>query len=191
MARRERVLTDEERDKALNLIRAGVHPEEAFVAIGVPRRSYYTYKARSRKGSPKWRELFRAIDQAQAQCESNDVVVTRRAVQSEPVEIECEHCGEVMRLDEAKALVVADQITSAQSVKSQAAAVAFQRLMLRFPKRWQARIVHEVSSQLDGFLDVAQRVLTGEVFEALLTAYVESQGDSETPALEEGQDRVH
>jgi hypothetical protein len=190
-APRVKQLTDEHKERILNLVRSGVHELQAFLAIGISRRTYYRYREKAARGVRKWTALFADIEQAQAQAEAQDVVVTKRAVTPENVEVHCSSCGEPMRIDPITALALCDQITAAQSVKSSAASIAFQRLMLRFPQRWQQRVVHEISTAHDRFLDVAQRVLAPEVFELLLAAYAQSEGAGETDGDPSAENQLH
>lgn len=177
-------MTSSQQANALRLIRAGMHVEQAFVAAGVHRATYYRIKAKARAGEAVASELFAKVDRAIAECEADDVVTTHSASRLEQGRVKC-RCGRLVDVDLAQAEALVGRLSDAQRAKAAAAGVAIDRLQRRFPKRWSPRVLHEVAEEHGRLLDVAERVLEPEVFELLLAAYVEGDGGGEaSPAPE-------
>jgi len=181
-------LTDEARKQLLALVRGGMHPDRACQAVGVAPGAIRRWRMEARNGKKKQQALVDEIDTAEAQCEANDVMMTRRAATLEKSDAKCSECGAAIQIDAFTLLGMQSHVTAAQNVKNMAASVALQRLTLRFPKRWSQRVVHTVEEEHNRLLDVAQRVLAPEVFEALLDAYLTADsGGDETGADPGGQ----
>lgn len=179
-------LTDELLDKLEALLQAGVHPERAFVAVGLGESTWRWLKMRAREGSRKHEKIVARLDRAIAMCEAADVITTRRAAQVEQVDVVCPECGERVRLDPLQLLNMGNRLHTAQGVKAMAGSAAFQRLMLRFPKRWSARVVHQIEEEHEEFLACAERVLAPEDFDRLLDAYIAlREGEAEEVEPEE------
>lgn len=187
-------LTDEARKQILSLCRAGLHPERAFVAAGLAASSLRRYRMYAKQGKRDAIKFLDQLEMAVAQCEGSDVLASRRATVPDSIDTMCPQCGEQVKLDTFAVLALGRQVTAAQNVKASAAAIALQRLKLRFPRRWSERVVHTVEDEHQRLLDVAERVLAPEVFESLLEAYVaETSGDEppEPDPVEPGPGELH
>lgn len=175
-------LTDKALEQILALVRSGMYPERAFVAAGLGHSTFRWLRAQAREGKRKYEKIVEDIEEAVAMCEAADVLTTRRAATIEKTEVECEHCGERMQVDPMLLLTMASTLQNAHSIKNMAANAAFQRLMLRFPKRWSPRVTHTIEEEHEDFLKCAQDVLAPEVFESLLEAYLaRREGAAEAP----------
>jgi hypothetical protein len=180
-------LSDDARKQLLALIRGGMHPDRACQAVGIAPGAIRRWRMEAGAGKKKQQALVDEIDTAEAQCEANDVMMTRRAATLETVDTLCPQCGDKISLSAFTLLGLGDRVTAAHNVKSQAASVALQRLTLRFPKRWSQRVVHTVEEEHNRLLDVAERVLAPEVFKALLTAYIAAESGRDETGADRGE----
>lgn len=178
-------LTDEKLEQVIALLRAGMHAERAFVALGLGESTYRWLRMRAREGSKKYGAIVQRLEEAIAMSEAADVITTRRAATVDQADVPCESCGHVMKIDPMLLLASGRQLQLAHNIKTMAASAAFQRLQLRFPQRWSPRVTHTIEEQHSEFLECAQRVLAPEVFERLLEAYIAlREGAGEAPGVE-------
>lgn len=178
-------MTEEARAQILALCRAGLHPDRAFTAAGLSPVTLRKWRMYARKGRRDAIAFCDELEQAIAQCEANDVLTTRRAATNEKETVTCPECGERVQLDPLHVLAMARHVGAVQGIKSSQASIALQRLKLRFPRRWSERIVHTVEEEHNRLLNVAERVLAREVFEALLEAYLSETSGEEPPESSE------
>jgi hypothetical protein len=171
-------------DRILALVRAGNYPVVAAGDSGVSRQLFHAWRKNAESGRQEYKDFFERVEIAEAQSEARDVFTTAKAASIDPVKVTCQHCRAPFELSADQALALTEEanaLMAAQRMRSAAAEMAIARLSMRFPKRWSARLVHEVGDAHERFLNVAQRVLAPEVFELLLAAYVASESDSEAP----------
>lgn len=174
--------SDEARVKVLEAVRAGVHPQVACVAAGMSQSFYKQVRYRARNGDVEAQELVEAIETAEAKAEVTDVEATQRAVQPfADHEVVCPHCDEPFSADPEQLAAIVGKYESFQKAKGLAAEVAIKKLERRHPKRWSQKVIHTVQEEHERLLNVCQRVLEPEVFEALLEEYL-SEGEGEGEA---------
>lgn len=169
-------ITDEQRQKILDAVGMGAHPQVACTAAGLGRKYFYDLRYRARRGDTEAAELLAAIEQAEGGSEINAVAASHRATQPiEEAKINCPHCGETYVAEAEHLAALAMRVFDAQKAKSLAADVALKTLERRHPKRWSQKVVHTIAEEHDGLLDVAERVLAPEAFQLLLEAYLASR----------------
>ena len=180
-------LTDGVRAQILALVKSGTHPNVACAASGLHEGYLRQLRFDARRGKrEEERSLIDEIAQAQAQAESNDVVMTKRAASLEKLSVTCPSCSAPFQADPAAMASLIGAAESAQRIKASAASVAMQRLERRFPERWSQKVIHTVQEEHDRLLNVAQRVLSAEVFELLLEEYLAGDGGEGAPGGSEG-----
>lgn len=169
--------TPEVRAKILNHIHCGVHPKIACKALGM---KYETVVSGKNHGEPLMVEFHAEIERVLAGGECVDVLSTARAARVSKTKVNCPHCHLEFSADTA-ALARINSAVQEQQVLEGRAKIALSRLERRFSLRWSPRVTHTVEDQLNGFLNVAQRVLDEEVFISLCEAYEASRaGEGET-----------
>lgn len=190
-------LDDVLQGKILSLLRAGNHFVPAVLAAGASREALGKWHARAHGTAPDLRyvRFFQLADQAIAECEARDVVTTAQAASIDGVKAQCQHCKGEVKVDIAQVYEQAGMLERAHRIRTAAAAIALQRLQLRFPKRWSKVVVHEIQikEEHDTYLNVAAEVLPPEWFEALCLAYVARQRDgaAEPDSAGETRESVH
>jgi hypothetical protein len=178
---RPTAFTPEVRELVLERVFKGVHPERAFLAAGVSRRTYFGWRARARNGETEFVELFEAIEIAEAQGEAADVEVTAEASRREAILPHCRSCNAPARCKCGAPIEIdPSTVVGAEQANVMAAGIATQRLSNRFGRRWNPSTKQVLEAEQEHFLDVAERVLAPEVFAALLRAYVEEESAGET-----------
>lgn len=175
-------LTPEVRKQVLAAVQAGTHPQTACTASGLGPQYMKHLRAEVRRGvNVDGRAFLDDIARAAALAETGDVLATKRAASVESLELSCPHCHKEFKGDPVHLANVIGAAESGQRIKASAAGVAMQRLERRFPQRWSQKVVHTVQEEHERLLDVCERILTPEVFEALLDEYFASDGgESET-----------
>lgn len=175
-------ITAEQRQKILEAVAKGVHPQVACSAVGLNRSYYKLLRHRARNGDASAERFVEDIEAAEAQGEICDVEATTRAVQPlDDKPIECPECGAEYRATPEQLAAEVARLTDVAKAKGLAAEVALKKLERRHPKRWSQKIVHTVQEEHDRLLNVCQRVLAPEVFELLLEEYL-AEGSSEGEA---------
>lgn len=180
-------VTDEQRAAIIAAIRDGAHPDIACTAFGLGAGYLRDLRYRARKGDTAAAEFADAIAAAVAHGELTDVQSTAKAARSEGTTVTCPHCSREYVADPAELALLVQAAESAQRVRKMQADVAITRLERRHPKRWSQRVNHVVQEEHERLLDVAQRVLTREVFELLLEEYLaEGNGEGEASGGQSG-----
>jgi len=152
-------------------------------------RSYVSdLRYRKRNGDQTAAQFLAEIEAAESQGEIEDIEATTRATQ--PLDckpIECPTCGEEYNPPPEALDAMVGRIEGMQKAKSSAAEVALKKLERRHPKRWSQKVIHTVQEEHERLLDVCQRVLAPEVFEALLEEYLaDGSGEGETASGQSG-----
>lgn len=180
-------MLDSVRDKILALVRANNFPERAALAVGVGRSTYYEWRKKASDGDPVYVKFFEDIEQAQAEAECSDVVLTKQAVSPHKASVTCPNCSAPYEAEGKALLAMFGRVESAQRMKHADAGIAFERLARRFPRRWAPTQRTEVEHDQEEFLAVAREELPLDMYEKLLRAYLarRSQGAADAPVLPE------
>lgn len=188
------LLTPELQEQICGKIRQGNRLPAACGACGVNSKRLFDWRAHARAGREEYVAFFEACQRARDEGETEDVEATVKAARLEHTQIACPECHYEFRVAASALLALASGVDSAQRAKVQAANVALERLARRHPEHWSPRVTHTIDQQLDGLLNVAQRVLAPEVFELLLSEYVaarEGENTSGEPEGAEDQEPLH
>lgn len=178
-------LTPEVQAQIVAAVRAGAHAGVAFTACGLSEALLRQIRYGVRHKNAGWEEheeFLEQIAQAEGQCEVGGVIVTRAAEHLDKPVITCPECGEKYKADPMAITALVGMLESGQRMKASAADVAMKRLERRFPKRWSQKVIHTVQEEHERLLDVCQRVLAPEVFEALCEEYLASDGSESEAA---------
>lgn len=188
-------VTDEQKAKVLDAVGKGVHPQVACTAANLSTSYWTVLRSRAKAGDPVAIEFHEAILAAQAQSECHDVEAAHRAtlpVNDRP--IICPQCDHEYSAEPEQLAALAMREFDAQRAKSAAADVALKKLERRFPQRWSQKVIHTVQEEHQRLLDVCERLLAPEVFNALCEEYLAGDsGESETRigSSEPAEDRTH
>lgn len=182
-------ITAAQRDKILEAVGKGAHPQVACTAAGLSQSYFRVLRFRARGGEAEAQAFVSAIEQAVAQAELNDIDATHRA--TAPIEtktITCPHCDAEYTAEPDQLAALAMRVLDVAKAKSQAAEVALKKLERRHPHRWSQKVI-PVQDQHERLLDVAERILERQAFESLLEAFladIGGGGEGETPAAPSG-----